>query len=157
MENDPKPATIPRRLAGTIPGSSRDKDKAKTARNIPNRSTRPKLSSPKARGSGNGNDKKQPIVKRGGIVYPIPSRRILESLRKEAPKGEDIKAFREAINLNMREFAFFIGVDPATVFRWETSRTGKLQHSSMSKVLKLVNNVASGKPVKIPSVARLFS
>ncbi|MDR1309827.1 MAG: helix-turn-helix domain-containing protein [Deltaproteobacteria bacterium] len=160
-ETEPQPQKTKRRLAGTIPGASRDKDKAKTARNIPNRSTRPKMAGERTGRRRNGQDKKQPIVRRGGIVYPIPSRRILDSLRKDAPngcpKGEAIKAFREAINLNMREFAFFIGVDPATVFRWETSRTGKLQSGSMSKVLKLVNSVAAGKPVKIPSVARLFS
>ncbi|MDR2367331.1 MAG: helix-turn-helix domain-containing protein [Deltaproteobacteria bacterium] len=99
---------------------------------------------------------KKPVFMRGGVVYPIPSRKILDSLRKGYPKGEAIKAFREAINLNVREFAFFIGVDPATVFRWETQRTGKLQLGSLSKVMKLVNSVAAGKPVKIPTVARLF-
>ena len=93
---------------------------------------------------------------RGGVVYPIPSRKILDSLRKCYPNGDAIKAFREAINLNVREFAFFIGVDPATVFRWETQRTGKLQLGSLSKVMKMVNNVAAGKPVKIPNVARFL-
>ncbi|MDR2301583.1 MAG: helix-turn-helix domain-containing protein [Deltaproteobacteria bacterium] len=99
---------------------------------------------------------KKPVFMRGGVVYPIPSRKILDSVRKGYPKGDAIKAFREAINLNVREFAFFIGVDPATVFRWETKRTGKLQLGSLSKVMKLVNSVAAGKPVKIPTVARLF-
>jgi hypothetical protein len=99
---------------------------------------------------------KKPVFMRGGVVYPIPSRKILDSLRKGYPNGDAIKAFREAINLNVREFAFFIGVDPATVFRWETQRTGKLQLGSLSKVMKLVNNVAAGKPVKIPTVARFF-
>jgi hypothetical protein len=98
----------------------------------------------------------KPVIMRGGVVYPIPSRKILDPLRKGSPKGEAIKAFREAINLNVRDFAFFIGVDPATVFRWETKRTGKLQLGSLSKVLKLVNSVAAGKPVKIPTVARLL-
>ncbi|MDR3135669.1 MAG: hypothetical protein LBU69_06215 [Deltaproteobacteria bacterium] len=93
---------------------------------------------------------KQPVIMRGGVVYPIPSRKILESMRKGYPDGLAIKAFREAINLNVRDFAFFVGVDPATVFRWETRRTCKLQLGSMSKVMKLVNCVAAGKPVKIP-------
>jgi DNA-binding transcriptional regulator YiaG len=92
----------------------------------------------------------------GGVVYPIPNRKILESIRKEVPTGEAIKAFREAIQLNVREFAFFIGVDPATVFRWETERTCKLQIGSKAKVTRLVESVASGKPIKIPTMARLF-
>ncbi|MDR0354570.1 MAG: helix-turn-helix domain-containing protein [Deltaproteobacteria bacterium] len=97
---------------------------------------------------------KRPVIMRGGVVYPIPSRKILDSMRKGHPNGEAIRAFRQAINLNVRDFARFIGVDPATVFRWETMRTGKLQLGSLSKVLKLVNSVASGKPIKLPAVFR---
>ncbi|MDR1050353.1 MAG: helix-turn-helix domain-containing protein [Deltaproteobacteria bacterium] len=95
---------------------------------------------------------RNPVLIRGGIIYPRPSRKILDPLMKARPQGESIRAFRKAINLNIKDFAFFIGVDPATVFRWETQRTGRLHTASISKVLKLVNSVAAGKPIKIPFV-----
>jgi DNA-binding transcriptional regulator YiaG len=95
---------------------------------------------------------KKPTQIGGGVLYPVPSKRVLEAFRKGTPSGENIKAFRLAIKLNIKDFATFIGVDPATVFRWETQRTVKLQKTSNNKVLKLVNNIAAGKKIRLPQL-----
>jgi DNA-binding transcriptional regulator YiaG len=93
---------------------------------------------------------RNPIQIGSGVLYPVPNKRVLDAFKKDSVSGENIKAFRQAIKLNVRDFATFIGVDPATVFRWETQRTCKLQTASKSKILKLVNNVAAGKKVRLP-------
>jgi DNA-binding transcriptional regulator YiaG len=94
-------------------------------------------------------DGRRRSTKKVARVLPLPDRDVLISIQDLSPSGQAIKDFRQGIEVNMRAFAELLGVNPATVFRWETERTSRIQSSSQSKLKKLVANVINRKPVKI--------
>ncbi|MDR1870784.1 MAG: hypothetical protein LBS60_02465 [Deltaproteobacteria bacterium] len=79
----------------------------------------------------------------------MPDKGIIAAIQEDMPSGEAIKAFRVAVDVNMRSFAELLGVNPATVFRWETDRTRRIQSSSQQKLKSLVNKVINRKPVRV--------
>jgi DNA-binding transcriptional regulator YiaG len=82
-------------------------------------------------------------------VLPVPDKSVIIAIQEISPAGQAIRDFRVGINVNMRAFAELLGVNPATVFRWETERTERIQSSSQQKLRSLVNKVIMRKPVKI--------
>ncbi|MDR1577038.1 MAG: hypothetical protein LBT86_02235 [Deltaproteobacteria bacterium] len=82
-------------------------------------------------------------------VLPVPDKSVITAIQELSPSGKAIRDFRVGINVNMRAFAELLGVNPATVFRWETERTERIQSSSHQKLRSLVNRVINKKPVKI--------
>ncbi|MDR1084671.1 MAG: hypothetical protein LBP22_07365 [Deltaproteobacteria bacterium] len=88
-------------------------------------------------------------TKKVARILPLPDKFVMAAIQEQTPSGQAIKNFRTGIEVNMRAFAELLGVNPATVFRWETERTGRIQTSSQQKLKKLVANVINKKPVKI--------
>ncbi|MDR2142199.1 MAG: hypothetical protein LBR11_10515 [Deltaproteobacteria bacterium] len=82
-------------------------------------------------------------------VLPLPNKAVIAAIQEPNPSGQAIKDFRVGIGVNMRAFAELLGVNPATVFRWETERTERIQSSSQQKLKSLVNKVINEKPIKI--------
>jgi DNA-binding transcriptional regulator YiaG len=82
-------------------------------------------------------------------ILPIPEKSVIAEIQDFPPSGQAIKDFRVGIDINMRAFAELLGVNPATVFRWETARTKRIQSSSQQKLKSLVNKVINRKPLKI--------
>jgi DNA-binding transcriptional regulator YiaG len=122
----------------------------KTARAASAKTTRtPRVAKPKVVKGPKPVDGRRRPTKKVPKVLPIPDKNVLAAIQESTPSGQAIKDFRIGINVNMRAFAELLGVNPATVFRWETNRTARIQASSQTKLKKLVANVINKKPVKI--------
>ncbi|MDL2268367.1 helix-turn-helix domain-containing protein [Desulfosarcina sp. OttesenSCG-928-A07] len=57
----------------------------------------------------------------------------------DRPKGREISALRQRLNLTAAEFAAALGVSPVTVSRWENLKVPALQQKSKDKLNALVN------------------